>query len=59
MLIAINYVPKWVKAIAYIDAGTILKFLNKNIFILFDPPKAIISDEGTHFCNKLFDSMNK
>lgn len=33
---------------------TIVKFLHKNIFTRFGTPKAIISDEGTHFCNKIF-----
>ena len=34
-----------------------LKFLHKNIFTSFGTPRAIISDEGSHFCNKLFESM--
>ena len=28
--------------------------LQKNIFSWFGTPRAIISDEGTHFCNKIF-----
>ena len=31
-----------------------LKFLKENIFSRFGVPKAIISDGGTHFCNKPF-----
>ncbi|KAE8694437.1 hypothetical protein F3Y22_tig00110783pilonHSYRG00231 [Hibiscus syriacus] len=35
------------------DSKTVLKFFHKNIFTRFGVPRAIISDEGTHFDNKL------
>ncbi|XP_039009403.1 uncharacterized protein LOC120137815 [Hibiscus syriacus] len=35
------------------DYKTMLKFMDKNIFAHFRAPGAIISDEGTHFNNKL------
>ncbi|KAL4367794.1 hypothetical protein GQ457_05G020570 [Hibiscus cannabinus] len=35
------------------DAQTVLKFLHKHIFTRFGVSRAIISDEGTHFENKL------
>ncbi|RVW66472.1 hypothetical protein CK203_065756 [Vitis vinifera] len=35
----------------------ILKFLKENIFSKFGVPKAIINDEGTHFCNKPFETL--
>ncbi|RVW72130.1 hypothetical protein CK203_057980 [Vitis vinifera] len=35
----------------------VLKFLQENIFSRFGVPKAIISDRGTHFCNKLFETL--
>ena len=35
----------------------VLNFLQKHIFTRFGTPRAIISDEGTHFCNKLFDAL--
>ena len=56
---AVNYVSKWVKAVVLPtnDAKVVLKFLQKNIFTRFGTPRAIISDEGTHFCNKLFNGM--
>ncbi|XP_035540270.1 uncharacterized protein LOC118344239 [Juglans regia] len=59
ILLAVDYVSKWVEAIATTtnDAKVVLKFLHKNIFTRFDTPRAIISDEGTHFCNKLFDNL--
>ncbi|RVW12639.1 Retrovirus-related Pol polyprotein from transposon opus [Vitis vinifera] len=34
-----------------------LKFLKDNIFARFGVPKAIISDGGTHFCNKPFETL--
>ncbi|XP_069147027.1 uncharacterized protein [Solanum lycopersicum] len=33
---------------------SITTFLKKNIFSRFGRPRAIISDDGSHFCNKLF-----
>ncbi|KAL6336144.1 hypothetical protein AAG906_011026 [Vitis piasezkii] len=33
------------------------KFLWENIFTRFRVPKAIISDGGTHFCNKTFNNL--
>ncbi|XP_039003417.1 uncharacterized protein LOC120130178 [Hibiscus syriacus] len=35
------------------DSKNVLRFLHKNIFTQFGVPRAIISDEGTHFDNKL------
>ncbi|KAK8661684.1 hypothetical protein V6N13_091280 [Hibiscus sabdariffa] len=54
ILLAVDYVSKWVEAIATPrnDAQTVLKFLHKYIFTRFGVPRAIISDEGTHFDNK-------
>ncbi|KAL4367617.1 hypothetical protein GQ457_05G020020 [Hibiscus cannabinus] len=51
----VDYVSKWVKEIATPrnDSQTIMKFLHKHIFTKFRVPIAIISDEGTHFDNKL------
>ncbi|RVW28485.1 Pro-Pol polyprotein [Vitis vinifera] len=37
--------------------GWFPKFLKENIFSRFGVPKAIISDEGTHFCNKPFETL--
>ena len=39
------------------DHRVILKFLKENIFSKFGVPKAIINDEGTHFCNKPFETL--
>ncbi|KAL4311744.1 hypothetical protein GQ457_01G025110 [Hibiscus cannabinus] len=55
IFLALDYVSKWVEAITSPknDSKTVLKFLHKNIFTRFGAPRAIISDEGTHFDNKL------
>ncbi|RVW72355.1 Gag-Pol polyprotein [Vitis vinifera] len=39
------------------DHRVVLKFLKENIFSRFGVPKAIISDGGTHFCNKPFETL--
>lgn len=54
-----DYVSKWVKALATPtnDSKVVLTFLRKNIFTRFGTPRAIISDEGTHFCNMQFEAL--
>ncbi|KAH9770116.1 hypothetical protein KPL71_012262 [Citrus sinensis] len=56
ILVAVDYVSKWVEvaALPTNDAKTMVAFLHKNIFSRFGTPRAIISDDGTHFCNKVF-----
>ena len=56
ILLAVDYVSKWVEAIACPrnDANTIVSFLQKNIFSRFGTPRTIISDGGSHFANKIF-----
>ncbi|RVW68661.1 hypothetical protein CK203_063409 [Vitis vinifera] len=39
------------------DHRVVLKFLKENIFSRFGVPKAIISNGGTHFCNKPFETL--
>ena len=58
ILLAVDYVSKWVEAVATTtnDAQVVVKFLSKNIFTRFGTPRAVISDEGTHFCNNFFDA---
>ncbi|CAM8959439.1 unnamed protein product [Rhodiola kirilowii] len=55
ILVAVDYVSKWVEAIATRcdDAKTVVDFLRTNIFCRYGVPKAIISDQGTHFCNRM------
>ncbi|KAJ8770233.1 hypothetical protein K2173_011769 [Erythroxylum novogranatense] len=59
ILVVVDYVSKWVEAIAspINDAGVVTRFLKKNIFTRFGTPRAIISDRGTHFCNKQFANL--
>ncbi|XP_075473858.1 uncharacterized protein LOC142504902 [Primulina tabacum] len=59
ILLAVDYVSNWVEAIATNtnDARVVAKFVHKNIFTSFGTPRAIINDEGTHFCNKIFNSL--
>ena len=61
ILVAVDYVSKWVEAVACSsnDAKVVLKFLKKNIFTRFGTPRAIISDGGSHFCNKQFENLLK
>ncbi|RVW31253.1 Gag-Pol polyprotein [Vitis vinifera] len=58
-LVGVDYVSKWVEAIPCRsnDHKVVLKFLKDNIFARFGVPKAIISDGGTHFCNKPFETL--
>ena len=50
---------KWVKPMPFREADhkVVLKFLKENIFFRFGVPKAIISDGGSHFCNKPFENL--
>lgn len=51
-----DYVCKWIKAAALPtnDDKAMVKFLQNNIFSRFCTSRAIVSDGGTHFCNKIF-----
>ena len=59
ILVAVEYVSKWVEAIATTtcDTNVVLQFLKKNIFTRFGVPKGLISDGGSHFCNKQLNSL--
>ena len=59
ILVGVNYLSKWVEVIPCKanDHRVVLKFLKENIFSRFVVPKAIISDEGSHFCNKPFETL--
>ncbi|RDX61313.1 gag-pol, partial [Mucuna pruriens] len=49
----------WVEAITTKtnDAKAIVDFLKSNIFYRFGMPKALISDQGSHFCNRAMTSL--
>ncbi|XP_008245146.2 PREDICTED: uncharacterized protein LOC103343257 [Prunus mume] len=61
ILVAVDYVSKGVEAIATKtnDHKVVLKFLRDNIFTRFGTPRAVISDGGSHFCNKPFEALMK
>lgn len=59
ILVADDYVYKWLKVMTLStnDAKVVVKFLRINIFAWFGVPRALISDEGTHFLNRLMESL--
>ncbi|XP_075108834.1 uncharacterized protein LOC142180685 [Nicotiana tabacum] len=59
IIVDVDYVSKWVEAAALHtnDAKVVVGFLKKNIFTHFGTPQAIISDGGTHFCNRAFEKL--
>ena len=61
ILLAVDYVSKWVEAIPTHtnDASMVAKFLRNHIFTWFGTPRALITDRGTHFCNKMVDKVLK
>ena len=61
ILLACDYISKWVeaKATKTDDARTVVDFVKTNIFCRFGVPWALISDKGTHFCNKTLANLLK
>ena len=59
ILLAVDYVSKWVEAIPtqINDAKVVASFLCSHIFTRFETPRALITDGGTHLCNKLVDNV--
>ena len=59
ILLAVDYVSKWVEAIPTRtnDARVVAQFLRSHIFFRFGTPRALIIDNGTHFCNKMIDKV--
>ncbi|XP_065851199.1 uncharacterized protein, partial [Euphorbia lathyris] len=60
ILVSVDYVSKWVEAIATStnDSKVVVKFLN-SIFCRFGVPRVMVSDGGTHFVNRAFESLMK
>ncbi|GJR96595.1 putative nucleotidyltransferase, ribonuclease H [Tanacetum coccineum] len=58
--VIIDYVSKWAEAEALPtnDARVVVNFLKK-LFSHFRIPKALISDRGTHFCNRQMEKILK
>ncbi|CAO2822820.1 unnamed protein product [Amaranthus hypochondriacus] len=61
ILVACDYVSKWVEAIATPtnDARVVSKFFKDNIFARFGIPRILISDNGTHFIESKFEALLK
>ncbi|XP_068329671.1 uncharacterized protein [Pyrus communis] len=59
ILLAVDYVSKWVeaKATKTNDSKVVSDFIKTNIFARFGTPRAIISDGGSHFCNRTFEAL--
>nr|GEW21752.1 hypothetical protein [Tanacetum cinerariifolium] len=60
ILVAIDYVSKWAEAEALStnDTRVVVNFLEK-LFSCFGILKALISDRGTHFCNRQMKKILK
>ncbi|XP_070049314.1 uncharacterized protein [Nicotiana tomentosiformis] len=58
ILVAVDYVSKWVEVVALPnnEARSVVAFLKKNIFTKFGTSMGI-SDGGSDFCNKVFDTL--
>ncbi|CAN6557500.1 unnamed protein product [Malus baccata var. baccata] len=59
ILLAVDYVSKWVEARATRtnDSKVVADFIRTNIFARFGMPRVIISDGGSHFCNRTIDAL--
>eukprot|EP00257_Ricinus_communis_P025114 XP_025012528.1 uncharacterized protein LOC107260976 [Ricinus communis] len=57
--LAVDYVSKWVvaKATWTNDSKVVVDFLKSQIFSTFGTPRALISDRGTHFCNRVVEAL--
>ncbi|XP_039683802.1 uncharacterized protein [Medicago truncatula] len=59
ILVAVDYVSKWVEAIASPtnDSQVVIKLFKKIIFPRFGVPRVVISDGGSHFISKHFEKL--
>ena len=59
ILLTVDYVSKWVEEIAcpINNASTMVGFIQRNILIRFGAHRTILSDEGSHFANKVFSKI--
>ena len=59
ILVAVDYVSKWVEAIALPNntSKRVIRFVKTHIFTRFGVPRAIISDNGVHFQNAQFRNL--
>ncbi|CAN6557373.1 unnamed protein product [Malus baccata var. baccata] len=61
ILLAVDYVSKWVeaKATRTNDSKVVADFGKTNIFSRFGMPRVLISDGGSHFCNRTIEALLK
>ncbi|CAM8987069.1 unnamed protein product [Rhodiola kirilowii] len=61
ILVAVNYVSKWVEDVAAptYDAKVVMKMFQKVIFPRFGVPRTVISDGGSHFNKRNFETLLK
>ncbi|XP_070022010.1 uncharacterized protein [Nicotiana sylvestris] len=59
ILVAVEYVSKWLEVVALPnnEVRSVVAFLKTNIFTRFGTPMAIISDGGSHLCNRAFNTL--
>jgi transposase InsO family protein len=59
ILVAVDYVSKWIEAIASStnDTRVVLKLFKKTIFPRFGVPRLVISDGGSHFISRQFEKL--
>ncbi|RDY03365.1 Retrovirus-related Pol polyprotein, partial [Mucuna pruriens] len=59
ILLVVDYMSRWVEAIANKtnDAKVVIDFLKFNIFCQFGMSKVLISDQGSHFYNRVMSSL--
>ncbi|KAM1116284.1 hypothetical protein TB1_006283 [Malus domestica] len=59
ILLAVDYVSKWVeaKATRTNDSRVVADFIRTNLFVRFGMPRVIISDGGSHFCNRTIEAL--
>jgi transposase InsO family protein len=59
ILVAVDYVSKWVEALACAkaDANSVKRLFNDVIFPRLGVPRVVISDGGKHFINRQFEQL--
>ncbi|CAM8994646.1 unnamed protein product [Rhodiola kirilowii] len=59
ILVAVDFVSKWAEAVATrtCDAKNVTSLFKKTIFPRFGTPRAVVSDNGSHFREKQFGAM--
>lgn len=58
ILVMLDYMSKWVEVVSLAEnkGKIVVAFSRKNIFTRFGVLQTIVSDGGSHFCNKIFQA---